>query len=221
MATGNLFVVQVLPQKHTQVTELRTVNQTDGLRTCMRILPESNLSTYLIIGRYETNEVVEECFWRKGRQLWLSICPNNGCRHLGLIIPFIFFTRLVIELSVNPLEVTLKIPSRSGRSIDVVINLVRNLLISVLFSNFSISENHPYEILLLTHTPCQYTSLFHPHEERQQRNAQYPKPFPWMSSGIRCVSSRCRKLIALDRLVSAGILRQNRRSDEPRSEMSH
>src|SRR6266581_3193575 len=28
MATRNLFVVQVLPQKHTQVTELRTVNQT-------------------------------------------------------------------------------------------------------------------------------------------------------------------------------------------------
>jgi len=69
MATGNLFVVQVLPQKHTEVTELRTVNQTDGLRTCMRILPESNSSTYLIIGHYEMNEVVEECFWRKGRQL--------------------------------------------------------------------------------------------------------------------------------------------------------
>jgi len=69
MATRNLFVVQVLPQKHTQVTELRTVNQTDGLQTCMRILLESNSSTYLIITRYEANEVVKECFWRKGRKL--------------------------------------------------------------------------------------------------------------------------------------------------------
>jgi len=163
MATRNLFVVQVLPQKHTQVTELRTVNQTDGLQTCMRIFLESNSSTYLIITRYEANEVVEEHFWRKGRKLWLSICPNNGRRHLGLIIPFIFFTRPVVELGVNPLEVTSKIPSRSGRSIDVVINLLWNLVISVLVPNFSISENHPYEILLLTHTPCKYVSFLHPH----------------------------------------------------------
>jgi len=160
---GNLFVIQVLPQKHTQVMELRTVNQTDGLRTCMRIFLEPNSSTYLIIGRYEMNEVVEECFWRKGRQLWLSICPNNGCCHLGLIVPFIFFTHPVVELSVNPLEVTSKIPSHSGRSIDVVINLLWNLVISILVSNFSISENHPYEILLLTHTPCKYISFLHPH----------------------------------------------------------
>ncbi len=100
MAMQNLFVVQVLPQKHTQVMELRTVNQTDGLWTCMRTFLECKTSTYLIISHYKVNEVIEECFWRKGRKHWLSICPNNSRHHLGLIIPFIFFTHPLVEVGV-------------------------------------------------------------------------------------------------------------------------
>ena len=163
MVTRNLFVVQVLPQKHTQVTELRTVNQTDGLRTCMRTFLECKTSTYLIISRYEANEVIEECFWRKGRKCWLSICPNNSWRHLGLIIPFIFFTRPLVEVGVMLLEATLQIPTHRGRRIDIVDDLRWNIVISVLLSNFSISENHPYEIVLLIHTPCKHVSFLHCH----------------------------------------------------------
>ena len=32
MTMRNVFIVQAVPQEHAQVTELRTVNQTDGLR---------------------------------------------------------------------------------------------------------------------------------------------------------------------------------------------
>ncbi len=44
------------------------------------------------------------------------------------------------------LEVTSQIPTRRGRRIDIVDDLQWNVVISVLLSNFSISENHPYEI---------------------------------------------------------------------------
>ena len=56
----------------------------------------------------------------------------------------------------NPLEVTSKISSCSGRSIDVVINLL-NLVISVLVSNFSISENR----MRYYYLPTLLANMFH------------------------------------------------------------